>query len=150
MERGGVNLPGRNKMTQIEWRTKLSLLWIIAIFNFFSYLLTLYIETGSFGLVEQRDFVPIPIFIGIFCLMIWFTFILRPKLIRWPGIVIGVYVLLIRLSVFIDNLIGGIDGLPEEMPISIYFNETWGAIAAVLIIWHCWKLPAPDDDRQRS
>jgi hypothetical protein len=61
------------------------------------------------------------------------TFFAKPKVSRWPNIILG----LLTLNYKVIALLG-VFGDPSP---AIIINEIWGGIAAALIIWYGWKIP---------
>jgi hypothetical protein len=70
----------------------------------------------------------------LFAVLIWLAFALEPAIGRWIHIVFGALTVLLKAGYVVQSL-SGADS------IGFLINESWGLIAAVLIIWVAWRLP---------
>ena len=129
-------------MEQNTWKIKLVILWIMQAINFFAVLFIFFLETGGFfnGIKPgnatgeaSAAATAIAIVSLVIFIMAWLSFVLKPKISRWPNIIFGIIFFWYKVSYLAGALSDGVTG--------IIINEIWGAIAAALIIWYGWKIP---------
>jgi hypothetical protein len=82
---------------------------------------------------SEQDRWQVTIFFFIPCIMAWLSMILKSTANRWLSFVLGILYALIKLSNSIGILIQGDS--------TTVFNESWGLLAAILIVWYAWKMP---------
>lgn len=123
-------------MNRMIWQNKLIVLWILQVLNFIAVLLIP--ESMAMVVEEVGDAIGplIAFYLFLTCLMMWLTISLRPALIRWPIMLVGVCYALVKVQWIINALTG-------DMVIALFFNEIWGLVAAVMIVWYGWKIPEP-------
>jgi len=123
-------------MNRIIWQNKLIVLWILQILN----LIAVLVIPDSMALVvaEVGDGIGplIAFYFFLTCLMMWLTISLRPALTRWPIMLVGAFYAFVKVQWIINALTG-------DMVIALFFNEVWGLVAAVMIVWYGWKIPEP-------
>lgn len=121
-------------MRMLEWKTQVAVLWILQTVNYVAYILINLFENEPFGVIVQRSDAPIiAIFFFIPCLMAWASLV-SPPLSRWPNIVLGALFALLKLA--------GALGIMAPLTPAVFINELWGLVAAGLVIWQAWRLPA--------
>jgi hypothetical protein len=121
-------------MTQTTWQHQVSALWIFQILNFIAILVVPY----SFSIVsaEFGDGLGALIVFYFFltCLMIWLTLVLKPEISRWPTMLVGVFYSFVKVQWLIQ-------GVSNGYAFEFIFNEAWGLLAALLLVWYGWKVP---------
>jgi hypothetical protein len=127
-------------MELLRWKTRLAVLWIIQAVAFAAvHLMDPKVWSGVKGtLLEvpalEQTRMLISIFFFIPCIMAWFSMTLKDSANRWLSFVLGILYALLKLVSFISALTGG-------GSTSTIFNESWGSLAAILIVWYAWKMP---------
>ena len=121
-------------MNQIVWKIKVLVLWILQILNFVTVLLI----PSSFSIVSAQigegTGALITFYIFLTCLMMWLTVILTPPASRWPIIFVAAFYALVKVQWIIQGVAGG-------YVIEFTFNEIWGLVAALGLIWYGWTVP---------
>lgn len=121
-------------MNEIRWKNRLLVLWILQVLNFLAVL----VIPESFAAVAEEIGESLGLLIAFYIfmtsLMMWLTVFTSPKLSRWPSIVVGVLYAFVKVQWIFNGLTGEI--IPAQ-----FFNEIWGLIAALMIVWCAWKLP---------
>ena len=122
-------------MDQQGWKIRLVILWLLQIINYF-----LYIQSMLFsGAIELGGSSPDvraiggPITFFIMCSMVWLSFVLNPSMSRWPSIVLGGLLAIIKV-------IGTVGGITSSNPGAI-ITETWGLVVGIMIVWYGIKAP---------
>lgn len=116
------------------WKSKLVALWILQILNFIAVLI---IPSSMAEIIEEVGEAIEPLIAFYFfltALMIWLTVFAKPKISRWPVIVIGAFYSFVKVQWIVNALSGGI-------VIELFLTEVWGLAAALMIIWLGWKAP---------
>ena len=125
-------------MELLRWKAKMSILWIIQAVAFASVIFLGLLGSKVIQVMEppftERLRWLVTIFFFIPCIMAWFSVILQGAAIRWLSLVFGILFAYIKLRTSLGSLSQG------EMS-ALLFNEVWGFLAALLIIWHAWKQP---------
>jgi hypothetical protein len=125
-------------MELLRWKAKMSILWIIQAVAFASVIFLGLLGSKVIQVMEppftERLRWLVTIFFFIPCIMAWLSVILRGAVIRWLSLVFGILFAYIKLRTSLGSLSQG------EMS-ALLFNEVWGFLAALLIIWHAWKQP---------
>lgn len=124
-------------MDQLAWKIKLLVLWIFQVLNFLAILVVPYsfsiisaeIGEGTGGLIT--------FYIFFTCLMMWLTLVLKPSVNRWPTILVAAFYAFVKVQWIIQGLVGG-------YAVEFVFNEIWGLVAAIALIWYGWRVPAMD------
>ena len=126
-------------MDQQGWKLRLVILWSLQVLNYVAYILISYIETGVFGTLKSgSNTTPGAIIFMIMCSMIWISFLIEPSITRWPSIILGIQLLLIKVI----GTVGGLSSFQSgDTSLGIFITEAWGLIAAGLIIWYGIKIP---------
>jgi hypothetical protein len=129
-------------MELMAWQNKLIALWVFSVLN----LIAIGISPEFAGLVlaqlaassetgEATLGGPITGYFFLTCLMIWLTLVLKPDLSRWPIMLVGAFFTFVKVSWIVTLLTG-------DLVLSLLFNEIWGLVVALMIIWYGWKIPA--------
>ncbi len=116
------------------WKSKLVALWILQILNFIAVLI---IPSSMAEIIEEVGEAIEPLIAFYFfltALMIWLTVSAKPKISRWPVIVIGAFYSFVKVQWIVNALSG-------EIVIELFLTEVWGLAAALMIIWLGWKAP---------
>ena len=125
-------------MELLRWKAKMSILWIIQAVAFASVIFLGLLGSKVIQVMEppftERLRWLVTIFFFIPCIMAWLSVILQGAAIRWLSLVFGILFAYIKLRTSLGSLSQG------EMS-ALLFNEVWGFLAALLIIWHAWKQP---------
>lgn len=121
-------------MNQAAWKVKLLVLWIFQILNFIAILVIPYSFTIVSAEIGEGIGALIVFYFFLTCLMMWLTVILNPAYSRWPIILVGAFYAFVKVQWLIQGLANG-------YAFEFVFNEAWGLIAAVLLIWYGWKIP---------
>ena len=126
-------------MNDLSRRTQIAVLWFVQTVNYVSLILITQIESRLAGTPEpESDVLLITIFFFIPCLLAWLAFVLKPAVGRWLHVVFGALFASLKLVVTVG-------GLASDESFGYLFNEVWGFLAAVLLVWTAWKLaPAQD------
>ena len=121
-------------MHALQRKTMISVLWLLQVANYVSYILIGLFEMEPFGsAVEPGSGPVIAIFFFVPCLMAWLT-LASARISRWPNIVLGALFATLKLAAVL--------GLVAEISAASVFNELWAFLAASLIVWYAWKQPA--------
>jgi hypothetical protein len=125
-------------MSHLAWRTQIAVLWMLQVINFVSIIFISYFETGLIADINpEASGVLLSVYFLVFAVLIWLAFSLRPKIGRWIHIVFGALTVLLKASYIVQALMGAYS-------MAFLLNETWGAVAAGILIWVAWRLPKPD------
>ncbi len=117
-----------------EWKLKLAVLWLLQPVNYVAYILIALYEAEPFGAAADPDSGwLLAVFFFVPCLMAWFS-VAASKASRWPNLAFGAVFALLKLSAAL--------GLVADISPPIVFNELWAFLAAGLVVWYAWKLPA--------
>jgi len=76
----------------------------------------------------------VSVYFLLFALLIWLTFVLKAGLGRWMHMVFGSLTVLLKGSYVVQSLAGA-------ESIGFLLNETWGLLAAALLVWVAWRMP---------
>ena len=120
-------------MQTLETKAKVALLWLLQTVNYAAYILIGFVEAGGVVTTGSADGLLIAIFFFVPCLMAWVS-VVAPAASRWPNLVIGGLFVLLKLAATL--------GLVAPLTPAVFFNELWGLIAAGMLVWYAWKLPA--------
>ena len=123
-----------------DWKTKLSVLWLMSAVSFVVGVLLGLFESGDL----THIFAPIPVeswslllftvFIDVVVAMAFLSLSLADKVNRWLNIVVGAFFSIATLVVVVGYL-GGLGGNPSVLAI----NPASGFVWNVLIVWIAWK-----------
>jgi hypothetical protein len=118
-------------------RTTIAALWIFQFLNYLTYILLELTATGNFGMLKPGEHgTPLTlesvIFLVLF-LLAWATLALGQNVIRWPNMLFAALLAAVKI-------LGLVRLIPVAISPAFIFNESWGLIGAVLIIWYAWKL----------
>ncbi len=119
-----------------DWKTRLSILWIISAVSGVSFLILELFESGD--LTHLMDPIPVNtwsllLFMVLFLVsfvMAFLSQVLTDKANRWANIIVGAVMTIFPLVAFI-----GMVTLPSVMAINPLFGIVW----SVLIVWTAWK-----------
>jgi hypothetical protein len=123
-------------MDQLIWKNKLLVLWILQMLNFVAVLV---IPESFAAIVEEVGEAVGPLIAFYFFLtglMMWLTVFTRPKVSRWPAVLVGVLYSFVKIQWIVNALTG-------VLIVELFLTETWGLVTAVMIIWYAWKIPQP-------
>src|SRR5690606_16348799 len=120
-------------MQAVEWKLKVALLWMLQPVNYVSYILISLFDTQPFGAVEPGSGIVVAAFFFTPCLMAWLS-VVSPDWSRWPNIVLAAVFAVLKLAAAL--------GLLAELTPAVFFNELWAFVAAAMIVWCAWRLPA--------
>lgn len=122
-------------MDQVMWKCKLVVLWILQVLNF----LTILVIPYSYSIVSTEIGAGmgalITFYIFLTGLMMWLALVLTPAANRWPTIVVAVFYAFVKAQWIVQALAGG-------YAFEFIFNEVWGLLAAIALVWYGWKIPA--------
>lgn len=120
-------------MKLIEWKLRVSALWLMQPVNYVAFILISLFEAQPFGeAIEPGGELIIAIFFFIPCLMVWLSLV-SWKASRWPNIVLGAAFVLLKLT--------AVSGLVTQLSLANLLNELWGALAAALVVMYAWRQP---------
>ena len=123
---------------ELEWRTKLAVLWFIQAVNYAAYVLILIVEGGALGTAAAGESgMLLAVFFLIPCALAWSAFALAPTVSRWPHMVFGALFAAIKLYASVQALTS------ETGSRAVLVNEAWAFVAAALLVWCAWKYPRP-------
>jgi len=121
-------------MDQLNWKSKLVVLWILQILNFIAVLI---IPESIELIVEEVGPALGPLIAFYFfltSLMMWLTVAVKPSISRWPIIVVGVFYAFVKVQWIVNALTG-------DIVIGLFLTELWGFVAAAMLVWYGWKAP---------
>jgi hypothetical protein len=136
-------------MELLRWKTRIAVLWIIQAVAFAATLLLALLGSEATRQILQNQFhdiarVEVSVFFFIPCLMAWLCLALRDSANRWLSFVLGIVFAVLKLLSLSGVLAGEgrpIASIAKSASAAIWFNELWGLLAAILIIWYAWKWP---------
>jgi hypothetical protein len=114
-------------MELLKWKTTLAVLWIIQAVNFAAV-----VFYGFFEQANESKF-GITLYLFIPCLIAWLSIALKGSVNRWLSFILGILTAAVKLR----HLIVGFGSAAT----AFRFNELWGLLGAVLIVWYAWKMP---------
>jgi hypothetical protein len=124
-----------SSMDLLGWRIQLATLWLVQVLNFVSVIFVSYFETGLVTIYEPETVgMLLSVYFLLFAALIWLAFVLKAGIGRWVHLVFGALIVLLKASYVVQSL-GGIESG------AFLFNEVWGLVAAVLLVWVAWRLP---------
>ncbi|HTR01284.1 MAG TPA: hypothetical protein VMH83_14895 [Candidatus Acidoferrum sp.] len=116
------------------WKLKLSVLWCFQLFNFIAVLLIpASVDEVKAQLGNMLGGLIVFYFV-LTCLMMWLTLAVKPSVIRWGIMLIGVFYAYVKVQWLIQCLTKG-------FAMEFTINELWGLVAALMLVWHGWKAP---------
>ena len=121
-------------MNELIWRNRLVVLWILQALNF---ICVLVIPDSLAAIVAEIGEALGPLIAFYFfltSLMMALSVFLKPAILRWPTMLVGAFYAFVKVQWIAGSLTG-------EMVVSLFLNEVWGLVAALLIIWFGWKIP---------
>ncbi len=125
-------------MELLRWKAKMSILWVIQAVAFASVIFLALLGSKTIQVMEppftERVRWLVTVFFFIPCIMAWLSVILQGAATRWLSLVLGILYAYIKLRTSLGSLSQG------EMS-ALLFNEVWGFLTALLIIWYAWKQP---------
>jgi hypothetical protein len=125
-------------MSHSDWRTQIAVLWLLQVINFVSIIFISYFDTGLIaGRTPDSIGTLLAIYFFAFALLIWLAFGLKPAIGRWVHIVCAALTVVLKASYVLQSL-GGANSWP------FLLNESWGLVAAAILVWVAWKVPKPD------
>lgn len=121
-------------MQAVDWKLKVALLWMLQPVNYVSYILIGLVETEPFGAaVDPSSGLIIAAFFFVPCVMAWLS-VVSPDWSRWPNIALAALFAVLKLAAAL--------GLLAEPTPAVFFNELWAFVAAAMLVWYAWKVPA--------
>ena len=123
-----------------DWKTKLSVLWLISEFSIVSSVLLGLFESGDLTHimppipVESWSLLLQSVVILVQLVMAFLSQSLADKVNRWLNIVVGAAFGILAIVAVVGNL-GGLGGNPSVLAI----NPASGFVWNVLIVWIAWK-----------
>ena len=122
-------------MDQHVWKVKIVTLWVFQGIDYIAYMLIAFVETGLLGMIkpDNGDGTGIAIIFFTIFILIWLTLVTKPAISRWPNIVFGLLLFILKLL--------AITGVLVKLSPGIIIVELLGAILAAFVIWYGWKIP---------
>ena len=122
-------------MSNSSWRMQIATLWLVQVINFVSVIFISYFETGLVAGYEPESVgVLVTVYFFLFALLIWFAFALKVNIGKWVHVVFGILMVLLKAG-YVAQSLGGTES------IGFLLNETWGLLAAALLVWVAWRSP---------
>jgi hypothetical protein len=120
-------------MELLKWKLNMAVLWLIQMVNFAA---LIFLGLLFAQKMNERTGFDMTRFLFFSCLMAWLSVILKGSASRWISFIFGIPLALLKLYALIK-------GLPPEagVRIAFCFNELWGLLGALLIVWYAWKMP---------
>ena len=121
-------------MEHTAWKLKLTALWCFQLFNFIAVLL---IPSSAAEVKAQLGDALgglIAFYFFLSCLLLWLTLVVKPSIARWGIMVIGAFFAFVKVQWLIQCFTKG-------YPAEFCFNESWGLVAALMLVWYGWKAP---------
>jgi hypothetical protein len=114
-------------MELLRWKTTIAVLWIIQAVNV--------VAVALYGFWSQpgESRFGITAVLLIPCLLAWLSVILKGSANRWISFIFGILTALAKLRYLIAGL--------APAGLGFRFNELWGLLGALLIVWYAWKMP---------
>ena len=118
-----------------DWKTKLSVLWLLSAVSGVSFLVLALFESGDLsqimGLkVDSSLLLLFTLMLLVPCIMAFLSQTLRDKANRWTNIIVGAV-----FSIF--PILGLIATLATPSVVAI--NPVFGIVVLALIVWYAWK-----------
>jgi len=123
-----------------NWKTKLSVLWLMNAFSMVVMLLLGLFESGDLThivpplAVDTWSLLLFTVFIDVVVAMAFLSLSLADNVNRWLNIVVGAVYSILAMVVLVGSL-GGLWGNPSALAI----NTAAGAVFTALIVWIAWK-----------
>ena len=114
-------------MELMKCKTMLAMLWMIQAVNFAAV-----VFYGFFEQLDSRE-LGITLYLFIPCLMAWLSLALNGSVNRWLSLILGILAALVKLRYIITGF--------DSVGFAFRFNEVWGFLGAILIVWYAWKWP---------
>jgi hypothetical protein len=114
-------------MELLKWKTTLAVLWIIQVAN------VVVVALYGYWLQAGESPFALTLVVLIPCLLACLSIALKGSANRWVSLVFGLLMALTKLRYLIA-------GLASIGP-AFRFNELWGLLGALLIVWYAWKMP---------
>lgn len=103
----------------------MAVLWMIQAVNLAAVVFYgFWTEPGAFG-ISSWIFIP--------CLIGFLSVVLKGSANRWMNFILGILTVIMKLRFMIEGF--------EPGGIAFRFNELWGLIGAILIVWYAWRWP---------
>jgi hypothetical protein len=118
-----------------DWKTKLSVLWLLSAVSGVSFVLFALLESGDLSQIMglKVDSSLLLLFTVIFLVPLIMAFLsqtLNDKANRWTNIIVGAVFIIIPI-------IGLIGALANQSVVAI--NPVFGIVVLALIVWYAWK-----------
>lgn len=121
-------------MSISAWTNKVIALWLFSILNFIAVLLL----PASFAAVANEvgdSLEPLIVFyFFLTCVMIWLTLVLTPAVSRWFIMLVGVFFAFVKIQWIVY-------AATHDSATAMLFNELWGLLVALMLVWYGWKSP---------
>jgi MFS family permease len=120
-----------------DWRTKLSILWLMNTFSIISMVLLNLFESGDLThivpplAVDDWSLLLISVAIVVNLVMAFLSQSLADKVNRWLNIVVGAVFSIAALVALVLSLM--------ENPSVVLINVAFGFVWTVLVVWIAWK-----------
>jgi hypothetical protein len=123
-------------VTDLAWRTQIAMLWLLQVVNFVAIIFISYFGTGLIAAFTPEEVGPVlAAYFFAFALLISLAYLLKPAVGRWIHLVAGGLIALLKAA-YVAQSLGG------ETAGAFQFNEVWGLVAAIWLVWVAWKGPA--------
>ena len=120
-----------------NWKTKLSVLWLMNTFSIMSLVLLNLFESGDLThivpplAVDDWSLLLISVGIIVNLAMAFLSQSLADNVNRWLNIVVGAFFSILGLGVVVASLM--------ENPSVVMINVAFGVVWTVLVVWIAWK-----------
>jgi len=120
-----------------NWKTKLSVLWLMNTFSIMSMVLLNLFESGDLThivpplAVDDWSLLLISVGIVVNLAMAFLSQSLADNVNRWLNIVVGAIFSIVGLGVVVSSLM--------ENPSVVMINVAFGVVWTVLVVWIAWK-----------
>jgi hypothetical protein len=116
-------------------KARIILLWMFQIVNFLTLILVEQSEVGHV-VVQPGENIAATIaeFFALPCFLSWQTLVLPQSISRWANTLFGLIFGALKLAALVG-------WYPSTRSWAVLFNEAWGLIAAIGIIWYAWRPP---------
>jgi hypothetical protein len=114
------------------------MLWLLQLINFVAIIFISYFGTGLVAAYTPEEVGPLlAVYFFLFALLISLAYLLKPAVGRWIHLVVAALTAVIKAAYVVQSLGGESSG-------AFLFNEIWGLVAAVWLVWVAWKAPTAD------
>ena len=136
-------------MEPLRRKAIISVLWIIQAVNFAATLLLALLGSEATKRLLETQFhdiarFEVTVLFLVPCIMAWICLILKDSVNRYLSLILGILFAALKLMSLSGILSGEgrpIASIAKTASAGLQFNEFWGFVAALLIIWYAWKWP---------